>query len=187
MQLPPHAKRVFQGIIYDTYQWEQELFDGSTATFEMLKRVNSIRVLATQGNNIIIAKEQQSGVKTKEFYGFFGGRQDKENETPEECALRELKEETGFVPQSLTLFSTYEPSDKMDFTVYTYIARDCQQVSAPNQDSGEKIVPLALTFDEFLNIAASDDFVEKQFAFELLRMRFLFPEKFEGFKKMLFE
>ena len=36
--IPINAKKVFQGIIFDVYQWEQKLFDGTVATFEKLKR-----------------------------------------------------------------------------------------------------------------------------------------------------
>src|SRR5215467_9321922 len=32
--IPEHAERVFQGKIFDVYQWPQKLYDGSTATFE---------------------------------------------------------------------------------------------------------------------------------------------------------
>lgn len=37
MKLPPQAKKVFTGQIFDVYQWEQEMYDGSFETFEMLK------------------------------------------------------------------------------------------------------------------------------------------------------
>ncbi len=40
MKIPPNAKRVFKGIIFDVYQWQQKMFDGSKETFEMLKRAN---------------------------------------------------------------------------------------------------------------------------------------------------
>ena len=35
--IPENAKRVFKGIIFDVYQWEQELYNGSKAVFEKLK------------------------------------------------------------------------------------------------------------------------------------------------------
>jgi len=33
--VPEEAKLVFKGIIYDVYQWEQKMFDGTFSTFEM--------------------------------------------------------------------------------------------------------------------------------------------------------
>ena len=32
--IPENAKKVFTGQVFDVYQWEQEMFDGSKATFE---------------------------------------------------------------------------------------------------------------------------------------------------------
>lgn len=36
--IPENAKLVFKGKIFDTYQWEQEMYDGSRVTFEKIKR-----------------------------------------------------------------------------------------------------------------------------------------------------
>lgn len=35
MKIPSTAKRVFKGIIFDVYRWEQEMFDETTSTFEI--------------------------------------------------------------------------------------------------------------------------------------------------------
>lgn len=35
--IPDHAKCVFKGVIFDVYQWEQKLYNGTTTTFEKLK------------------------------------------------------------------------------------------------------------------------------------------------------
>ena len=37
MKVPKQAKRVFKGVIFDVYQWEQEMFDGTKEIFEKLK------------------------------------------------------------------------------------------------------------------------------------------------------
>ncbi len=34
--IPDHATCVFRGMLFDVYQWQQEMFDGSIETFEML-------------------------------------------------------------------------------------------------------------------------------------------------------
>jgi hypothetical protein len=31
-KFPASAKKVFEGVLYDVYQWPQKLYDGSTAT-----------------------------------------------------------------------------------------------------------------------------------------------------------
>ena len=57
--IPPHAKRVFKGVIFEVYQWEQEMFDGSVETYEALKRADTAQVIATRRNKILIPLEEQ--------------------------------------------------------------------------------------------------------------------------------
>jgi ADP-ribose pyrophosphatase len=42
--IPENAKKVFDGIIFDIYQWEQEQFDGTIKTFEKAKRPDTVVV-----------------------------------------------------------------------------------------------------------------------------------------------
>lgn len=59
-KIPSVAQRVFRGQIFDVYQWPQMLFDGTVATFEMLKRADSVSVIATTSDgHILLAAQQQ--------------------------------------------------------------------------------------------------------------------------------
>ncbi len=49
--LPQNAKCVFEGILFDTWQWEQELFDGSFTTFEAIVRIGSTQIILIDENN----------------------------------------------------------------------------------------------------------------------------------------
>ena len=54
-KFPPQAKRVFKGMIFDVYQWEQEMYDGSTHTFEKIIRPDTVLVIpVTEDGKIII-------------------------------------------------------------------------------------------------------------------------------------
>ena len=53
MKIPKNAKCVFTGIVYDVYQWEETNFDGSPATFEAVKRHDSVQVIPTDGKHVI--------------------------------------------------------------------------------------------------------------------------------------
>lgn len=44
--LPKETKKVFSGVISEVYQWPQKLFDGTTATFEMIKRPDTVKIVA---------------------------------------------------------------------------------------------------------------------------------------------
>ncbi|HVS79005.1 MAG TPA: NUDIX domain-containing protein, partial [Candidatus Saccharimonadales bacterium] len=91
--IPVNAKKVFDGKIFDVYQWPQKMYDGTTETFEMLKRPNTVVVLAIKDGELVILKQSQPNLQN-EFMDFPGGRAD-EGETPLESAKRELLEETG--------------------------------------------------------------------------------------------
>lgn len=57
--MPENAKRVFKGIIFDVYQWEQEMFDGGKETFEKLKRPNTVVVFPVFPDGRIMLTEQE--------------------------------------------------------------------------------------------------------------------------------
>ena len=44
-KFPDNAKKVFEGVIYDVYQWPQKLYDGTTVTYERVNRQNTVSVL----------------------------------------------------------------------------------------------------------------------------------------------
>src|SRR5882762_1533858 len=106
MKLPHNAKKVFQGKIFSVYQWEQQLYDGTTATFEMLKRPGTIQIIPTSDETIYISYEEQPDNKPLS-YTLFGGRQEP-NEDPLMTAKRELLEETGMESEDWELYKTYK-------------------------------------------------------------------------------
>ncbi len=184
MKLPESAKRVFQGIIFDVYQWPQKMFDGSEATFEMLKRPNTVTVIATQGDKILFAEEEQP---TKPVVStLFGGRVE-EGEDPLAAAKRELLEEAGLESDDWVLYKIYEPVIKMDWQISVYVARNCRRVADQQLDAGERITTKEVSFEAFIDLVCSDRFNEKDFAIDIMRLR-LSPDtdaKLAAFKKML--
>jgi hypothetical protein len=43
--IPTDAKMIFKGKLFEVWQWEQKMFDGSVETFEHLKRPNMAVVI----------------------------------------------------------------------------------------------------------------------------------------------
>lgn len=182
MKLPSAAKKVFQGKIFSVYQWEQELYDGTTATFEMLKRPGTIQIIPTAEDQIFVSYEEQP-TKPRSF-SLLGGRQEPD-EDPLVTAKRELLEEAGLESDDWELIKTYEYSGKIEWPMYLYIARNCKQTGEQKLDPGEKIEVKKVSFEEFLQIASSETFWNQIFANDMLRMK-LDKEKLEEFKKRLF-
>ena len=182
MKIPDKAKKVFTGVIFDTYQWEQEMFDGSQATFEMLKRPDTLQVICTQEDKIIMGRESQPN--KKDFYSLFGGRLEKD-EDHLSGAKRELKEETGLESDDWEEIKVYEPYTKMEWEIHVYVARNCKKVAEQNLDSGEKIELIEVNFDEFIDLVLNEKFYGKEIVEGILRMKL--DNTLDDFKQKLFK
>lgn len=183
MKIPNNAKRVFKGIIFDVYHWEQKMFDGSTATFEMLKRPNTIEIIATQGDKIFLSHQSQPN--KPDFYSLFGGRGE-ENEEPLVTAKRELLEESGLESDDWELLKVYEPMHKIDWQLYMFVAKNCKKVSQQKLDAGEKIEMVECTFDEFIKIVESDKYWGNELVLDILKMK-QNNSKLEDFKRKILQ
>lgn len=181
MNIPNKAKKVFSGEIFDTYQWQQEMFDGSLETFEMLNRDDTVQIFPIIDNTLVILHEEQPTMPRA--YGVVGGRIDK-GEEPLACAQRELLEETGLVSDDWELYNIFEPYAKIDWKMYRFIARNCKKHSEQKLDAGEKIELQHVTLDEFIDYAMQDDFRSKDITFELLKM--YYNNSLDEFKRKLF-
>lgn len=181
--IPDYAKKVFSGEIFDVYQWEQKLFDGTTAIFEKLKRPDTVVVFPVlPDGRIILTEQEQPGKET--FIGATGGRVD-EGEGILEAAKRELLEESGYEAEKFILWEAQQPVSKIDWVVYTFVAKGLKKVSEISLDGGERIILKSVDFDEFLELADNRRFNEKSVALELLKARL---DKKKGAKlKRLFD
>lgn len=153
-KVPPQAKKVFSGLLFSVYRWEQEMFDRSFKTFEMLWRVPTASVIATVGRKIIVFDQQQPG---RAAYPSLPGGKVETGEAPEAAARRELLEEAGYSTGDLTLFKLYNEHSKIDYDDYVFLAKNCVKISKQNLDPGEKIKVNLVTFERFLQLVRNPD------------------------------
>lgn len=168
--IPDSAKRVFKGIIFDVYQWEQELYDGTIATFEKLKRADSAVVFPVLPDGRILLTEQEQPGK-EPFIGACGGRID-DGEDVLAAAKRELLEESGYTAREFILWDARHPTSKIDWVIYTFIAKGLEKIVEPSLDGGEKIKLKPVTFDEFIELGSSGHFSEKEIQTKLVEAKF---------------
>ncbi len=91
--LPSNARRVFQGVIFEVWQWDQKVFDGTTQVFEKIWRPSTVEIIATVGDKILT--EEQDQPDRPNNINFPCGRVEQEDNILGE-AKRELLEETGY-------------------------------------------------------------------------------------------
>ena len=168
MKVPKEAKLVFEGVIFDVYHWQQKLFDGSLATFEILKRKYNSEVIAVSGDKIYLSHQSQPN--KKDFYSIFGGRIE-EGENPLIAAKRELAEEGGLASDNWELYKVFEPQQKIDWKINTFIARDCYKLESVKFDAGEKGKVIECDFDKFIDYVLSDKYWGNELVLEVLRMK----------------
>jgi len=180
-KIPEEAKKVFDGIIFDVYQWQQKQFDGSYLLFEMLQRVYSVNVIPiTNEGKVVLTKQEQPSVGS--FIGSIGGRIDP-GEGPLDAGKRELLEEAGLEGKDWKLWYSTNPSSKIDWEIYTYIVKGITKVAEATPDSGEKIELIEFTFDEYLQLAVDPNFRDHEIAFKLLKAE-KDPVKLNELKKL---
>lgn len=182
MNIPEKAKLVFKGKIFEVYQWEQEMFDGTTEIFEAIKRPGTVQVIPTRGDKILLSEEEQPGKPRR--VTFLGGRMEKDEE-PLAAVKRELLEESGMESDDWELYRNYESGGKIIWPFYIYIARNVEKVAEPHLDAGEKIDVKEVSFGEFIEILTSQDYIDRQVSEEMFRLK-QDPEKLEEFRKRLF-
>lgn len=167
--LPKNAKQVFKGSMFDVYQWEQKMFDGSQETFEKIKRADTVNIIPiTKDGQIILSKQKQPG--TVPFFGSLGGAIEKD-ETPLEAGKRELLEEAGMVADTFILWDAVQFIEKIDWVIYTFLAKNCKKVQDQNLDSGEQIELVTITFEEYLKVIAEENYRDTEVALKLFRLQ----------------
>lgn len=181
--MPSHAERVFKGVVFDVYHWQQEGFDGKMYTFEKLKRADTVVVIAvTEDKKIIVTDQLQPGWTSRKV-GLLGGRVD-EGEEYLAAAKRELMEESGYESDDWDLFMSLQPVGKIDWAVFTFVARNAKKVAEQSLDGGEHIELRLVTFEEFVDIATQQDFYEEDLRIAMLEAK-LNPEKMANIKKKI--
>lgn len=181
--LPSHAYCVFKGKIFEVWQWEQEMFDGSTQVFEKIWRPPTVEIIATVGDEIII--EEQDQPDRKDNINLPSGRADQSENILKEVK-RELLEETGYESDDWLHFLTHGGTGKVIHESHYFIARNCKKVKEPELDAGEKIQIKFMTFEEFIMLTEEPRFwAAPEFVNHLIRLQHD-PAKKEELRKLLF-
>ncbi len=180
--LPASAERVFKGAMFDVYQWEQEMFDGSKKIYEKLKRSDTVVVFAVlDDGKIILTKQEQSSKDS--FIAAAGGRV-KSGENVLNAAKRELREETGYEADEFVLWKAVQPIGRIEWAVYIFIAHGLKKTFKQSLGSSEKIEVMIVDFDEFIEIALQENFYQQEIYRDIVEAK-LNTDKMKELKTLL--
>lgn len=112
--------------------------DGSSSTI----------IAITEDNKIVVVVEPRTFTKETVGIGFPAGYIE-EGEDPKKAALRELKEESGYVPKKIKLLRRcYQDEGCSSAESYIFIALDCKSKYKQQLDQDEYITEFLISFKE---------------------------------------
>jgi 8-oxo-dGTP pyrophosphatase MutT (NUDIX family) len=136
--LPSNAKRVFQGLLTETWQWEQKLFDDSTRTFECIVRSDTVAVIPFLDPETILISSQEQPGRTP-FMDVLGGRVEPD-ESHEQAVRREFLEEAGYTMNSLIPFRATDAGGLIRLSQTIFLGKDLEKSpDGSSLDNGERI------------------------------------------------
>ena len=129
------SKQVYNGVIVNVRMDQVELPNGKTAPREIVDHPGAVAVLPLDEDNNVIMVTQYRYAFEEEMLEIPAGKLDP-GEDPWVCALRELKEETGFVPgEMLPLGASYSSPGFCTEVIHLYLARYLEAGEAtPDED-----------------------------------------------------
>ena len=133
------SEKVFDGKVVKLKKDKIELPNGETAYREVITHPGGACVLAIENNFIYFVKQFRYPYQ-KTLLEIPAGKLN-EGENPEDCAIRELEEETGLKASKVTLLHSIYPTPAYTTEIiYIYLAE------------GLKLGTAHLDDDEFLNV-----------------------------------
>lgn len=115
-------------------------------------------IALTPDKKVIVAKQYRPGPE-KMMYELPGGFVDK-GEKPEDSAIRELLEETGYEAGRVVYLGEFHKDTFMNASWHTVIAYDCKKIHEQKLESEEFIDIEELPIDEFIAHAKNDEMTD---------------------------
>jgi len=162
----PGAIPVHEGTVFTVWQWNHVDADGNLHRFEGLSRPDTVLVLPVEGDTVYLARETMpDGIVRLQA---LGGHVEP-GEDPEHAAMRELREEAGMDAEHVSLWTAWQPVNKIDWAVFIYWAR-VQATGLPTElESTESIEVVAFRADDLVTGRLLNALDDMELSFQLYR------------------
>lgn len=116
------SEMIFTGKIIEVRKDTVKLPDGKTATREVVRHPGAVGIVAVQDQNILLVRQYRYALG-QETLEIPAGKLD-QGEEPQICAVRELREETGYEGQMTFLGSFHTSPGFADEIIHLFLARN---------------------------------------------------------------
>ncbi len=134
------SRELFKSNFFRFRSDECELPDGRVMpNYYVMEFTDWVNVIPVTEDNKIVLVEQYRHAAKAVCLEVPGGAADP-GEDPKRAAIRELREETGFVPEDVRLVGVHHPNPAMQNNkMHTFVAYGCKLVESPEPDEFEDI------------------------------------------------
>lgn len=165
-------KTVYQGRILSVHVDEVLLPNGETATREIVEHVGGVGILALDERNRVLTVTQYRYVLGKPLLEIPAGKLDP-NEDPATGALRELREETGAVPDTLLPLGRIIPAPGcFGEVLYLFLAKGLH-MEQQQLDADEFLRVERIPFDEMVHRCISGEIEDGKTVIAILKAKAL--------------
>lgn len=165
-------KDVYTGLLVNVHIDEVLLPNGRTAQREVVEHGDGVGVLALDERNNVLTVTQYRYVFGKTMLEIPAGKLD-EGENPVTGALRELKEETGAVPDSLLPLGPILPAcGCYGETLYLFLARGLH-FEEQNLDDDEFLTVERIPFEEMVHRCVNGEIEDAKTVAAVLKAKVL--------------
>ncbi len=141
----------FKGLLIRVRVDRVRLADGSETRREVVEHPGAVAILPLLDDGRVVL-ERQFRQPTRAVLWEIPAGTLKPGEDPEECARRELREETGYAAETLELLaSLYLAPGYSSEVIHLFVARGLRQAGR-NTDVDERVHPVALELDRVVDM-----------------------------------
>ena len=150
------SEYIYRGKVINLRKDKIEQYNGSHHFREIVEHNGGVGIVAIDKDNKVILVSQFRKPFDEVLVEIPAGKLEK-GENPYDCAVRELEEETGFIPLKLELMTViYASPGFSNEKLYIYFCNNMVKGEV-NFDEGENIVSQHMNFEEVLNKVCSGE------------------------------